>query len=223
MSYRDDAANLSNQRRVHTEKSFYDLAEVLVCDPVTSNRAATRSALYSLGFRQIEIGGNLRDFLDALENRPPDLAICDSRVGETELCQAIRGIRQCVGGYNPFVIIIVTTWTPSAALTREVMNAGADSLLLRPFSATLLDQRIKTHVLEQKPFIVTDEYIGPERRALERRSGVFSFIPPNSLKAKIGNRANPDEAIRQFHIELRAARARLISAKQQRTTLRLLD
>jgi CheY-like chemotaxis protein len=202
------------QTQAVSEKSFYDLAEVLVCDPVASNRAATRSALYSLGCRHIEIGGNLRDFLEALENRPPDLALCEVQVGELELCQAIRELRHGAQSYNPFAIIIVTAWMPNTTLATEILHSGADGLLLRPFSAALLDQRIRTHVLQQKPFIVTDDYIGPERRAAGRPSSARSFTPPNSLKTKIEGRADPDEAVRRFNADLRAARADLADAKQ---------
>ena len=198
-----------------TKKSFYELAEVLVCDPVASNRAATRSVLYSLGCRHIEIGGNLRDFLEALENRPPDLAICDAHVGEENLCRAIREIRQGGHSYNPFAIIIVTAWKPSAALATEILDAGVDGLLLRPFSATLLDQRIRTHILRQKPFIVTQKYVGPERPTAGPSSNAVSFMPPNSLKTKIKGRANPDQAIRQFNSELRVACKELDLAKQR--------
>ena len=216
-------SEVPGQNSTRLEKSFYDLAEVLVCDPVASNRAATRSALYSLGCRHIEIGGSLRDFLEALENRPPDLALCEAQVGEAELCRAIRQLRQDEHCYNPFAIIIVTAWTPNAALTTEILNSGADGLLLRPYSAALLDQRIRTHVLQQKPFIVTNDYIGPERRAAGRSSSTQSFIPPNSLKMKIEGRAHPDGAINRFNNELRAACTKLAHAKKQRNSSALPD
>src|SRR5258705_940431 len=199
MSHQTQNSELPSQNSLRPEKSFYDLAEVMVCDPVASNRAATRSALYSLGCRHIEIGGTLRDFLEALEHRPPDLALCEAQVGESELCRAIRELRHGEHSYNPFAIIIVTAWMPNAALTTDILNSGADGLLLRPFSAALLDQRIRTHVMQQKPFVVTEDYIGPERRAVGRTSSELTFAPPNSLKMKIEERANPDEAIRRFN------------------------
>jgi CheY-like chemotaxis protein len=205
-----------DQTQVLSEKSFYELAEVLVCDPVASNRAATRSALYSLGCRHIEIAGNLRDFLEALENRPPDFSLCEVQVGELELCRAIRELRHGEQSYNPFVIIIVTAWMANTTLATEVFHSGADGLLLRPFSAALLDQRIRTHVLQQKPFIVTDGYIGPERRTAGHPSSAGSFAPPNSLRTKIEGRADPDEAVRRFNADLRAAYASLVDAKQRR-------
>jgi CheY-like chemotaxis protein len=205
------------------ERSLYDLAEVLVFDPIAANRAATRSALYSLGCRQIEIVGNLRDFFEALENRPPDLALCEAQPDEAELCRAIRELRQSEQSYNPFAIIIVTAWTPSAAVATDIMNAGADGLILRPFSAALLDQKFRTHVLHRKPFVVTDSYVGPERRAAVRSIGSFSIAPPNSLKMKIDGRSNLNEAIRHFNRDLQAACAKLVDAKQRRKSCELQD
>jgi DNA-binding response OmpR family regulator len=200
------------------DQSFYDLAEILVCDPVASHRAATQSALYALGCRHIEIVANLRDFSDVLDHRPPDLALCEADVGAADLCRVIRDIRQSNQSYNPFNIIIVTAWRTNATLTAEISNSGADGLLLRPFSASLLDQRIQAHVLRRKPFIVTDDYVGPERRAEgSRPSSAVSLDPPNSLKAKIDGRSTPEEAIRCFDAELRAAYTKLRAARLQRS------
>jgi CheY-like chemotaxis protein len=203
------------------DKALYDLAEILVCDPVASNRAATRSALYSLGCRHIEIVGSLHDFLEALDNRPPDLAICETQVGEADLYDAIQKLRRGEG-HNPFVVIIIMSWVINSALINEVINSGADGLLLRPFSAAILDQHIRTHVLNQKPFIVTDNYVGPERRDSTKRSTTaFSFVPPNSLKMKIEGRPHIDEAISRFRVKLRAASARLTHEMQRRVAVSL--
>jgi len=201
-------------------KMFYHLAEILVCDPVASNRAATRSALYSLGCHNIEIGGTLRDFLESLENRPPDVALCEAQVGEAELCDAIRELRHG-RGYNPFAIIIITAWKPSATLVSQILAAGADGVILRPFSASVLDQRIRAHVLQRKPFIVTENYIGPERRSLDRYSEASSFEPPNSLLAKIESPERLDEAMRRFNSDLRTACEKLVAAKRRRSISQL--
>lgn len=201
------------------ERPFYDLAEILVCDPVAANRASTRSALYALGCGHVEIAGNLRDFSDALENRPPDLALCEAQVGETDLCRTIRQLREDDQSYNPFAIIIVTAWTPTSAVAAQILNSGADGLILRPFSAALLDQKIRTHVLCRKPFVVTNGYIGPERRASGRTpAGALSFAPPNSLLTKSMGRMNLHEATSRFAQDLQVARTKLIDAKRRRKT-----
>lgn len=192
-------------------QALYDLAEVLICDPVASHRASTRSALYALGCRHVEIVSSLDDFLDALDNRPPDLALCEAQVGLDALCDAIRKLRRGEG-YNPFLILIVTAWTIGPAQAQQLMNSGADGFLLRPFSAGALDQRIRAHVLNRKPFVVTEAYVGPERRQQSdaRPNTAFSFDPPNFLKMKLDGRQHSDEAIRQFNVELRTSRAKLM-------------
>jgi CheY-like chemotaxis protein len=209
VSLNDNFRQLRRRFCIAMEQSFYEFAEVLVCDPVATHRAATRSALYSLGCRHIEIVGNLRDFVQALDQRPPDVAICETQVGEAELCHLMRELRKGGQSYSPFTVIIVTAWATSPAVITEISNAGADGLLLRPFSAAMLDQRIRAHVLQRKPFVVTEDYIGPERRAAGRPSSAFSFTAPNSLKAKIDGRVNPEEASRRFAAELRAAWTKL--------------
>jgi hypothetical protein len=76
--------------------------------------------------------------------------------------------------------------------------------------------------LNRKPFIVTDNYIGPERRAEGARpSNAVSFDPPNSLKTKIDGRGNLEEAIRRFDVELRGACEKLAAEKRQRPPLPL--
>jgi DNA-binding NarL/FixJ family response regulator len=207
---------------VRNERLFYDLAEMLVCDPVASSRAGTRSALYSLGCRRIEICGNLRDFLEALENRPPDVALCEAQVGEAELCRALRDLRHG-HGYNPFAIVIVTAWKPSAALVTQILATGADGVLARPFSTALLDQRIRAHVLQQRPFVVTDDYIGPERRSSGRHSEPLSIARPNSLRVKLDHAEHSEEAIHRFNTDLRAACTELMAARRHGANLKLHD
>jgi CheY-like chemotaxis protein len=191
------------------EHSFFDLAKILVCDPIAANRAATRSALYALGCRQIEMVANLRDLGEALDRRPPDLALCEAQVGEDELCRTIQQLRQDRESSNPFVIIIITAWAISASLSTEISKSGADGVILRPFSAGLLEQRIRAHVFRRRRFIVSADYVGPERRKEIRTPTVASFDPPNSLRMKAENRSDVEGAVRLFAAELQQARTKL--------------
>src|SRR5882672_1526736 len=124
----------------------YESTETLVYDPVAANRTATRAALFTLGFRKIETVATLDAFTDAIRRRPPDLALCEAQGADGPLCKVIQELRQGGQGFNPFIVIIVTAWEKSGALVTRVVNSGADDLLLRPFSTTLLGQRIETHV-----------------------------------------------------------------------------
>ncbi len=94
----------------------FDTAEVLVYDPVSANRNASRAALYTIGFRRIETVATIDAFVESVRRRPPDLTLCEAQGFETELCDTVQSLRQGVTTYNPFIIIIVTAWEQTGAL-----------------------------------------------------------------------------------------------------------
>jgi DNA-binding response OmpR family regulator len=195
----------------------YDTAETLIYDPVAANRTATRSLLYTLGFRRIETVSSLRDMHDSMKRRPPDLVLCEAQGVESELCQMIQGLRQGATGYNPFVVVIVTAWENSGALVSSVINSGADDLILRPFSASTLGTRILSHVERRKSFVITTDYVGPDRnREPDKGSNVQLFHPPNSLKLKVKEPMTSEEATQKLGVMLKSAREMLNTEKLRR-------
>jgi len=196
---------------------FYDTAETLIYDPVSANRMATRSALYALGFRKIETVSSVKAFAEYLRKRPPDLALCEMQNADGDLCKVIQTLRQGTDSFNPFIVIIATAWEKSETLIARVVNSGADDLLLRPFSTALLQSRIETHIQRRKGFVVTTEYVGPDRRLDQTRpSSVELFEPPNSLRMKAKERLTPEEAAQRLEFEIKVAREVLNSEKLRR-------
>ncbi len=195
----------------------FDNAQTLVYDPVSANRAATRSALYNLGFRHIETAPTLEIFAECIKRRPPDLALCEIQNADADLCAMVQGMRQGADGYNPFIVIIVTAWEHSNGVVSKVLNSGADDLLLRPFSTALLGQRICTHIERRKGFVITSDYVGPDRRSDSvRPSNVELFEPPNSLKMKAKERMTTEEASQRLDAQLKTAREKLGTEKLRR-------
>ena len=201
----------------------YENAETLVYDPVSENRTATRAVLYTLGFRHIETVASVEDFTAAIHARPPDLALCEAQGADTELCAMIQALRQGATGFNPFIVIIVTAWEKTNALVGRVLNSGADDLILRPFSTAVLGARIESHIERRKGFVITHDYVGPDRRRdLARPSKVELFEPPNSLKMKAKERLTPDAATARLDVELKSARDMLNSEKMRRDAFQVL-
>jgi len=200
----------------------FESAQTLVYDPVSGNRAATRAALYNLGFRQIETMASLEAFAECIKRRPPDLALCEAQGADGELCAMIQNLRQGADGYNPFVVIIVTAWENSNALVTRVLNSGADDLLLRPFSTALLGSRVRSHIERRKGFVITSDYVGPDRRRDGLRpSNVELFEPPNSLKMKVQDRLNAEEAAQRLDAQLKTAREALTAEKLRRDAFQI--
>ena len=200
----------------------YDTAETLVYDPVGANRNATRSALYALGFRRIETVATLEAFNEFIIRRPPDLAVCEAMGAEDRLCQTIQSLRHGLNAYNPFIVIVVTAWENHHSLVNQVLDSGADDLLLRPYSTSTLEARIRTHIERRKGFVITSDYVGPDRRRdRSRPSNVDLFHPPNSLKMKVKERLSAEEAAQRIDTELKFARETLTAEKLRRDAFQI--
>lgn len=200
----------------------YDSVDVLIYDPVPANRAATRAALYALGFRRTVNVSTLEAFVDHIKRSPPDIALCEADEGGEELCQTIQQLRQG-GCINPFIVIIVTAWDKSSALINRVVSSGADDLLLRPFSTSVLGSRIETHIERRKGFVITTDYVGPDRRrdGNARPADIELFEPPNSLKMKAKDKLSADVVTRRLEAELKDAREKLHCEKLRRDSFQI--
>ena len=200
----------------------YDSVDVLIYDPVSSNRTATRATLYALGFRRTETVSTIDAFVESMQKNPPDIALCEAQGAADELCATIQQMRQGGAGYNPFIVIIVTAWEKNTSLIKKVVSSGADDLILRPFSTALLGQRIEAHIERRKSFVITTDYVGPDRRSdTSRASNTELFDPPNSLKMKAKERLTAEAIARRLDSELRNAREKLTSEKLRRDSFQV--
>jgi CheY-like chemotaxis protein len=200
----------------------FDTVDALIYDPVSANRTATRAALYSLGFRRTETVPTLENFVARIQKSPPDLALCEAQGATDELCEAIQLLRQGGAGHNPFIVVIVTAWEKNTSLIQRVVSSGADDLLLRPFSTGLLGQRIETHIERRKSFVITSDYVGPDRRKDDSRADSAElFAPPNSLKMKAKDKLAPDSVAKLLDAELRTAREKLHAEKLRRDSFQV--
>ena len=163
----------------------YESVTVALYDPVAMNRNATRNVLYSLGFREIEGYSALEDLKRAMATRDFDLVVLEAAKPEDAALDFARRIRHSEVGRNPFVVVLVSTWSPEGHLVRAALNAGADDLLCRPYSTAGLGERLRTHVHARKGFVVTADYVGPDRRSEASRPNSAEPIQVvNSLKLK---------------------------------------
>ena len=78
----------------------YETVDAVIFDPVASHRNATRAALYTLGFRNIETVPTLSAFNEAIWRATPDLALCEAQGVDSELCEMIQGMRQGHSGHK---------------------------------------------------------------------------------------------------------------------------
>ena len=94
-------------------------------------------------------------------------------------------LRHGVVGDNPFLSIAVLSHDAGSQRALDAMEWGADFALAVPSNADALRQCLETHFKARKPFIVTTEYMGPDRRQdVQRASKIPQAEVPHVLKVK---------------------------------------
>ncbi len=166
------------------ENEAYQHAEILLYDTIAGSRQATRSILFNLGFRNIQTISKLGEFKEELDGGAHDLVIADLTDQVDEVSHLVSRVRRGDIGANPFVVVILTSFELSALGLESALSSGADDLLMRPLSTGQIQRRIRALVEVRKDFVVTSDYIGPDRRTDPERPTKAELVEvPNSLRA----------------------------------------
>ncbi|MBT3239001.1 MAG: response regulator [Rhodospirillaceae bacterium] len=162
--------------------------KVVIAEPKQSLRRKLADDVRALGCRNIITTGNLRDVQEAFYDGGVDILIGESELPEGSLCELIHDVRHGVTGDNPFTLAIALVAKPDTEIVRNAVNSGADDIIIKPVNPDDLHQRLLALSRVRKPFVVTSEYIGPDRRSNGRKDGVQ--IPhikaPNPLHLRGG-------------------------------------
>lgn len=196
-------------------------AQILIYDPVASNGNMTRTCLLTLGYRKVDLVMSLGALESRMQLSSPDLLLCEMGAEEGGVCRFIQSIRQGLAGESPFPVVIVTTWRPDGPTISEVLKSGADDLVARPISASVLEARIKAQIEHRKLFAITSDYIGPDRRSDPNRTGTQCIAVPNPLLLRTRKGLSNEESERHIAEVIVRGKARLNLEKMQRDAVQL--
>ena len=199
----------------------YRRANVVLYDPVHVNQRTTRYALQQIGFREILSLATPAELKRRLMDDAPHLMVLETTDQEEEIFRFVRAIRAGEISNNPFSAILVTSWRRDSGAIREAIGSGADDVIVRPFSTAFAEDRIRTLIRARKPFIVTSDYIGPDRRRDPGRGSddIPSIETPNLLKAVV---ENDEEALARTRALIDEARASVDTERLRRLCLRVI-
>lgn len=166
--------------------SRYENARVLVAEPNVELREGLVGALKSAGFGDIVQTGNMAGVRDALLAGGIDLVIADTVMPEGDLTELVWQTRHRQLGENPFVLVVALVGERTTAVVGKAVNSGVDDVLLKPIDPQQVLDRIDLLVRGRKRFVVTADYIGPDRRTRARSEG--QTVPlvrvPNPLEMR---------------------------------------
>jgi len=167
---------------------------LLMGEPSTDVRYGLRAVLSGAGFEHIEDAGQVSVVRQAVMNNSVDLLVCDTHLPDGDFEQLIHQIRHHEIGDNPFLNIITIVPQTDEKTIKRVLGSGTDDILVMPISGGQLMDRVTHLIQERKPFVVTTDYIGPDRRKGHRPG--TQKIPrvdvPNPLKTMVQERPNKE-------------------------------
>lgn len=161
-------------------------ATAVIFDPVRGNMLLTRAVLHGIGFRNIEGVTTERELVHRLKDVDVAILFVEATDQNRQIVEMLRAQRLGELGINPFVPIIATLWAGHTDLVAELMNCGCDDVLLRPFSAAQTIERVKSIIMARKSFVVTSDYVGPDRGKTSKVGmAPEPFDPPNMLRDRV--------------------------------------
>jgi DNA-binding NarL/FixJ family response regulator len=163
------------------------LVRAIVAEANPSVRQGVRNALYGMGFREIVDTGSITKAQDLCAQSAVDLLIINSDLENNDSSLLVRELRRMKLGKDPFVVVISLLPIADELHVRKAVDCGVDDLLLLPVIPQQMSLRLYSQVKARKPFMVTHDYIGPDRRKSSRPpegANAFHLNAPNPLAAR---------------------------------------
>jgi DNA-binding response OmpR family regulator len=165
-----------------------DLSKVraLVCEPSLPIRQGIRLALNNVGIRDIAEASTFLAAHKACKEGEHDFLILNQEIEANDSTFIMRELRAGSLGRDPFILTVMLLGSREEPKVRSAIDCGPDDLLLIPFAPDQLMTRLKVLVERRKPFVVTHDYIGPDRRAAPRpgATSATQFQVPNPVRAR---------------------------------------
>ncbi|MSO97475.1 MAG: response regulator [Rhodospirillaceae bacterium] len=141
----------------------------------------------------------MEDLLSAFAQNSPDLLILADDMHASTF-QLVKDVRQFKMGRNPFILITMMVGSENDTNIKKAILAGSDDVLVKPVSPGKMLDRIVHFTFNRSPYIVTTDYLGPERRRStdDRPSKIRQLLVVNTLRDKAeGRRVSASELNRQ--------------------------
>ncbi len=149
----------------------------VVFEPDSNIRSAVFGMLRHIGFVEIVETGRLEALQDALVTGEADLILCDLFTMTDDICAIVQKMRQNKLGANPFPVVAGLVGDTDDGNVSKTINAGFDSIVLKRIELGTLQKRLEFFLRHRSPWVVTGDYVGPERRAAPRGDTQHLMVP----------------------------------------------
>jgi CRP/FNR family transcriptional regulator, cyclic AMP receptor protein len=125
----------------------------------------------------------------------PDLIIMGADAG-VDAFTLIKDIRHSKVGTNPFLTVTTLVDNDQVAAVKVAMQAGTDDIIVKPLKEEQLLARLKRVTLHRQAFVVTSDYLGPDRRGKNRPSSIRRIQVLNTMLDKATGKEVKDDDVK---------------------------
>lgn len=144
----------------------YDLSKlnVLVVDDYRPMRIILVRVLLALGITEIAEAEDGKGAFEQFEDFKADIIVLDNKMKPMDGIELTRKIRAGEEGIDPFIPIIMVSGFSEMDNIMEARDAGVSEFLAKPISAKLMFLRLRAVIENQRSFVRTQNFFGPDRR-----------------------------------------------------------
>lgn len=155
--------NAASSLRESAVFNFNDAVTMIVDDSPFS-LTLTANALAGFGIRPTYAVGAGVEAKRLLQEKAIDLLVVDTDMPDIDGYELVRWLRRSSPNPNAFTPVIMTASHIRRGRVAEARDCGANFVVTKPFSPTLLLERILWVARDNRPFLEVGDYLGPDRR-----------------------------------------------------------
>lgn len=138
--------------------------QVLVVDDNRQMRYLVRCLLRAAGIYRVAEAETALEAFDLMNQFPIDLIMVDWRMEPIDGLNFTKMVRRSETCPNPCVPILMMTAHTERSRVAAARDAGVTGFLKKPISARTMLERINAAMTDERIFIRTETYFGPDRR-----------------------------------------------------------
>lgn len=159
-------------------------------------RNQLRDMFKAQGLAQIVCHSSLAGLKELMFQVAPDLLVIGDDF-DADIFELVREIRGQKLSDNPFMLITMLINPARPESLDRAIRAGVDDIIVKPLSPERVQERLKLVTFHRQPFIVTDTYMGPQRKNMALTGRVRRIPVLNTVLEKVNGREFDRHALRE--------------------------
>lgn len=132
--------------------------DVAVVDDSKFQQQITRAMLQPLRLKRLRFYDTAKEAFTNIRHDPPHLLLMDWRLEDMPGRKLITALRHQKLGLAAFVPVFVTMANPTRSEAEEAFRCGAQAVIAKPFSLSLLQRRLQWVVKDARPLKLSGQH-----------------------------------------------------------------